>query len=203
MRREPESTAERLEEFWVGEFGDAYTQRNRNSIDRRGFWQALLDTHPFESALEVGCNAGENLIVLGEALDERRLAGIDVNDGALELARAALPHADLRRTPARELPFADASFELVFSAMVLIHQPDETLDTVMSEIVRCSSRFVLAIEYESPEPVDVSYRGHEGVLFKRPYAALYQDAFPDLTLADSGFLGHGGWDDVTWSLFRR
>ena len=203
MRREPGSSTERLEQFWVGEFGDAYTQRNRNSIERREFWRALTDAHSFESVLEVGCNAGENLVALSEFVDERMLAGIDVNERALALAREALPDADLRKTPARELQFPDAAFDLVFTAMVLIHQPDETLDTVMAEIVRCSRRYVLAVEYEAPEQVDVPYRGHKGVLFKRPYADLYRTAFPELRPVASGFMGQGGWDDVTWTLFRR
>jgi hypothetical protein len=88
--------------------------------------------------------------------------------------------------------------------MVLIHQPDETLEEVMGEVVRCSSRFVLSIEYESPEYVDVPYRGHQGALFKRPYGQLYAAAFPQLHRVAGGFLGAAeGWDDVTWSLLEQ
>ncbi|MGH3050032.1 MAG: pseudaminic acid biosynthesis-associated methylase [Gaiellaceae bacterium] len=204
MTRGPESNVERLEQFWVGEFGDAYTERNLRSVDRRLFWRALTEEHRFASALEVGCNAGDNLVALSKLVGARNLAGIDVNESALAIAHEALPEADLRRAPARELPFADGAFELAFTAMVLIHQPDEALADVMGEVVRCSSRYVLAIEYESDEPEDVRYRGHEGVLFKRPYAALYAEAFPRLRLAASGFLGEDkGWDNVTWSFFSH
>ena len=200
----PERSAERLERFWAGEFGDAYTERNRGSIDRRGFWSSLVAAHSFASALEIGCNVGENLLALSELVAAGSLAGVDVNDGALAVARAALPEADLRLAAARRLPFDDRAFDLVFTAMVLIHQPDETLESVMSEIVRCSSRYVLAIEYESPDWVDVTYRGHPGTLFKRPYGRLYLDAFPQLRAVASGFLGQDeGWDDVTWWLFEQ
>ncbi len=197
------SESERLEHFWSGAFGDEYTQRNLESIDRRQFWRSLHEAHPFASALEVGCNAGENLTTLREVAGVERLAGVDVNERALELARTALGAADLRHVAARRLPFDDASYELVFTAMVLIHQPDETVADVMAEVVRCSSRYVLAVEYEAPEQVDVVYRGHEGTLFKRPYARLYAEAFPQLRLVDSGFMGDEGWDDVTWSLFDQ
>jgi pseudaminic acid biosynthesis-associated methylase len=197
------NTAERLEHFWAGEFGDSYTQRNRGSIDRRAFWRELIAAHPFTSALEVGCNVGDNLLSLSELLGASSLAGVDINEGALTSARAALPESDLRLVPARRLPFPDDAFELVFTAMVLIHQPDETLDAVMGEIVRCSSRYVLSIEYESPEHVDVPYRGHRGTLFKRPYGALYAARFPQLRRVAEGFLGQAeGWDDVTWSLLE-
>lgn len=198
------NSAERLEQFWAGDFGDAYTERNRGSIDRGGFWRELIDGHPFANALEVGCNVGDNLSVLSELLDPGSLAGVDINEGALATARAALPDADLRLVPARKLPFPDNAFQLVFTAMVLIHQPDETLEEVMREIVRCSSRFVLSIEYESPEYVDVPYRGHQGALFKRPYGHLYLTTFPQLRSVAGGFLGQAeGWDDVTWSLLEQ
>jgi spore coat polysaccharide biosynthesis protein SpsF len=201
---ETETTeAERLEQLWAGEFGDAYTERNHGSIDRSAFWRGLIADHPFASALEVGCNVGDNLLPLGELLGAGAIGGVDVNEGALATARAALPEADLRHVAARELPFPDRSFDLVFTAMVLIHQPDTTLQSVMSEIVRCSSRYVLSIEYESPEHVDVPYRGQEGALFKRPYGALYAEAFPQLRPVAGGFLGQAeGWDDVTWSLLE-
>jgi spore coat polysaccharide biosynthesis protein SpsF len=199
-----ERGAAQLEQLWAGDFGDAYTERNRNIIERRAFWRDVFAAHPFASALEVGCNVGENLVTLSEFVAPRSLAGVDINEGALETARAALPEADLRLAPARELPFADGSFELVFTAMVLIHQPDETLDTVMAEVVRCAARFVLAIEYESPETVEVPYRGQRGALLKRPYAELYAARFPELRLVGSGFRGlDEGWDDVNWSLFEK
>jgi pseudaminic acid biosynthesis-associated methylase len=195
--------AKRLEQLWAGDFGDAYTERNRGSIDRREFWRALIAAHPFASALEVGCNVGDNLLALNELIGAGALAGVDVNEGALATARAALPEADLRHVAARELPFPDGAFELVFTAMVLIHQPDETLQSVLREIVRCSSRYVLSIEYEAPEHVDVPYRGQEGALFKRPYGTLYAATFPRLQPVVGGFIGQaGGWDDVTWSLLE-
>jgi pseudaminic acid biosynthesis-associated methylase len=197
-------SAERLEQLWAGDFGNEYTERNRGSIDRSAFWSALFEAHRFRTALEVGCNVGDNLLALRELIGEEALAGVDVNEGALAVARRALPRADLRRATAKQLPFADGSFELVFTAMVLIHQPDETLGDVMSEIVRCSSRYVLTAEYESPDSAEVLYRGQHGALFKRPYADLYLTTFPELRRVGGGFLGRAdGWDDVTWVLLER
>jgi pseudaminic acid biosynthesis-associated methylase len=196
--------AERLEQLWAGDFGDAYTERNRGAVDRKEFWRGLIDSHPFADALEVGCNVGDNLLALSGLLSPLALAGVDVNAAALAIARAALPEADLQHVPARELPFPDGAFELVFTAMVLIHQPDETLGAVMEEIVRCSNRYVLSIEYESTERVDVPYREQEGALFKRPYGQLYAATFPQLRPVADGFLGQAeGWDDVTWWLFEQ
>ena len=61
---------------------------------------------------------------------------------------------------------------------VLIHQPEETLDKVMSEMVRASSRYVFCGEYYDTETVEVPYRGHDGALFRRDYGGLFLELFP-------------------------
>ena len=72
---------------------------------------------------------------------------------------------------------------------VLIHQPEETLDKVMSEMVRVSSRYVFCGEYYDTETVEVPYRGHDGALFRRDYGSLFLDLFPhELTLIRQGYL---------------
>jgi hypothetical protein len=108
-------------------------------------------------------------------------------------------------SPARDLPFKDRRFDLVFTTGVLIHQPPTALPIVMTEIVRCSNRYVLCGEYYASEPTEVSYRGESGALFKRDYGGLYQKLFPELTLLESGFLPKeaGAWDDVTFWVFER
>ena len=94
--------------------------------------------------------------------------------------------------PARELPVADRSVDLVFTMGVLIHQPEETLVKVMSEMVRVSRRYVLCGEYYDATTVEVPYRGHEGALFRRDYGGLFEELFPyELQLVRQGFLDDG------------
>jgi pseudaminic acid biosynthesis-associated methylase len=195
--------AARLERLWSGEFGDRYTERNRSAGERRGpFWSGLLEDLRPRTVLEVGCNVGANLRWI--AGDRRLVLGLDVNEGALRQMRAEVRAARAVAGSARSLPFADRSFDLVFTAGVLIHQPREALPAVMREIVRSSGRFVLAAEYYAPEEVEVEYRGQRGALFKRDYGRLYLEAFPDLALHARGHLGTDeGWDDVTYWVFRR
>jgi hypothetical protein len=75
----------------------------------------------------------------------------------------------------------------------------------MSEIVRCSRRYVLCGEYYDSEEVEVPYRGESGALFRRDYGRLYERGFPELRLVDKGFLSRdqGTWDDVTWWVFEK
>jgi ubiquinone/menaquinone biosynthesis C-methylase UbiE len=129
---------------------------------------------------------------------------VDVNEVALEILHKRLPGVNAISTPARQLPFRDRWFDLAFTCGVLIHQPESTLPLVMSEIVRVSRRYVLAVEYHADEITEVPYRRQRGALFKRDYRRRYQELFPELELLDGGFLGRDqGWDDATWCLFGR
>lgn len=197
--------AERLESLWSGSFGNAYVKRNAGAGGARDlFWSSLLERYPASSALEVGCNVGANLQWIVKRIDPTRVYGVDVNEAALERLRGRLPAVNALSSPARELPFRDRWFDLVFTCGVLIHQPESTLPLVMAEIVRVSRRYVLAVEYHADQTVEVPYRRQRGALFKRDYAMLYQELFPELELLEQGFLGREeGWDDATWCLFRR
>jgi pseudaminic acid biosynthesis-associated methylase len=205
--RDASTEAERLEALWAGEFGDAYVDRNaRAGEGRLEFWQSLHERLGFASALEIGCNLGGNLRWLAQLLGPGKVAGVDVNERALELVRATVPGVDARRAAARELPFPDRSFELVFTTGVLIHQPPGELDAVLDEIVRCSSRYVLCGEYRADGLEEVRYRGQEGALFRNDYGRVYQERFPSLTLVEQTFLGRdapGNWDDLTVWVFER
>jgi len=195
--------ADRLEALWSSEFGDRYVERNRDAGDPRGpFWNRILDRTQPGSVLEVGCSTGNNLRWLGAG--SRRIVGVDVNRGALEELAERLPSVETHLASARRLPFDDAQFDLVFTAGVLIHQPDESLDDVMTEMRRCSNRWILMAEYFAPTREEVHYRGVDGALFRRDYGAMLGNLHDDLILRDSGFLGNDeGWDDVTWWLFER
>ena len=116
------------------------------------------------------------------------------------------PGVDARVARGADLPFEDASFDLVFTMGVLIHQDPETqLEPMMREIVRCSRRHVVAGEYHADELTEVPYRGQEAALFKQDFGALYQRLFGELELVDSGFLSEneGRFDDLNYWVFEK
>lgn len=200
------SEVARLEGLWTGRFGDEYVARNSAAAEgREPFWRSLLSEHPVESVLEVGCNLGGNLGWISQMVPPRAVYGVDINEQALATVRGTLPEVNAVWSPARELPFRDRWFDLVFTTGVLIHQPVDALPIVMSEIVRCSRKYVLCGEYHAEELTEVPYRGFSGALWKRDFGGLYQQLFPGLRLVDKGFLprDEGGWDDVTWWLFEK
>ena len=197
--------ATRLERLWAGDFGNAYVTRNEVLDERRGeFWRTLLASAPIRTTLEVGCGQGGNLRPISTILEPDDVYGIDINAEAIERAKRNAPGTNVRHSVARDLPFDDARFDLVYTVGVLIHQPAETLPKVMAEIVRCSRRFVLWVEYHAPETVEVPYHGVEGTLFKRDYGRIYRDLFPELTIHSEGFLGpEAGFDRGTWQLLEK
>jgi pseudaminic acid biosynthesis-associated methylase len=204
--RTSSNEAGRLVELWAGDFGNEYVDRNIAAYDRRGeFWLPLLDELQPTSVLEVGCNVGGNLQWITQRVDPTQVTGVDVNAKALRLLDRRVPGVRAINSPARDLPVPDRSIDFVFTMGVLIHQPEETLEKVMSEMVRASSRYVFCGEYFDTETVEVPYRGHAGALFRRDYGKLFAELFPfDLTLVREGYLSpEDGWDRVTWWLFER
>lgn len=196
-----------LEQLWAGGFGDAYVDRNIEAErGRDAFWGDVIDRLRPRTALEVGCNVGANLRWIAERLGQENVAGVDVNAKALEELRRRLPDVDARRSSGAALPFEDASFDLVFTVTVLIHQDGDGLEAMMREVVRCSRRWILCGEYADDHEVEVPYRGQRDALFRRDYGGIYQRSFPELRLVDSGFLpreASTSWDDVTWWIFEK
>lgn len=202
---EGQAEAARLEELWSGDFGDDYVDRNRTAYDKRAtFWSGLLPDLKLERVLEVGCNLGGNLRFVVDHVDPRGVHGLDVNRKALATLRQEAPEINAQFGSARQLPYRDEWFDLVYTMGVLIHQPDSTLPLVMAEMVRCSRKYVLCGEYFGQANEAVPYRGHEGALFRRDYGGLFGELFPELELAKTGFLSKDeGWDDITWWLFAK
>lgn len=157
--------------LWRGPFGDAYTARNR--VDWRArlpFWEAIVGLTGAASAIEVGCNAGWNMLCLREL--GVSCCGVEVNAEASKEARSHGFFVWEVDATACDL-FAGAA-DLVFTAGVLIHVPPADLDRAMRSIAHASRRSVVAVEYDADEEVEVEYRGQRGALWKRPFGRLYQ-----------------------------
>ncbi len=89
--------------------------------------------------LDAGCGTGGNLASLSEYVDVPYLAvGLEVSKDALELATARVP-AEVRLLggTVEALPFADQSFDIIFSADVLYHEGVADDVRALSEFRRC------------------------------------------------------------------
>ena len=198
---------------WRGGFGNSYIERNSPTPERlqqrvKAFSEMLApaDRGQIRSILEVGANVGLNLRALSQ-LTEADLFAIEPNSTARGVLAAdqVLPPEHIFDGTAAQIPLPDGGAELVMTSTVLIHVPDETLKASYDEIYRVASRYILCIEYFSPDPVTIHYRGHDDLLFKRDYGGLWLDWYPTLEHVADGFFWKRttGLDNVNWWLFRK
>jgi pseudaminic acid biosynthesis-associated methylase len=183
-------------EVWTGEFGRTYTDRNRFEDDAafnafyvkrygrtrdeiNSDWLGDMDCEA--PVLEVGANIGNQLRAL-RRFRFRRLFGIEIQRYCVEQSKHINPEVDVVEGSAFDIPFKDAFFNIVFTNNVLIHIAPTDLPEVMDEMYRVSRRYIFGFEYFAPEPTEIRYRGHDNLLWKADYAALFQARFPDLKL---------------------
>jgi pseudaminic acid biosynthesis-associated methylase len=191
---------------WQGDFGRAYTDRNVvDPAQRLPAFRAMLEGVDVRSVLEVGCNRGHNLVALTTLLGpDADVRGLEPNTYALDIARAASDRTTVARGAANDIPFNDATFDLVFTSGVLIHVALETLPTCLDEIHRVARRYILAIEYFANEETGIEYRGHHDLLWKRDFLRHYTERFPSLALVRSGYWDLDvGFDRTHWWLLEK
>jgi len=180
---------------WKGQFGRDYTDRNtwdpveldalylkNYGISRRALNHDFLHDIPKDTSfLEVGCNTGNQLLLL-QAMGFSNLSGIELQPYAFALAQKRLARVSLALGSVLSLPYEDASFNVVFTSGVLIHISPDDLPRALDEIYRCSSCYIWGLEYFSSTEVEIPYRNHSHLLWKMDYARRYLERFKDLEL---------------------
>ncbi|MEJ5058235.1 MULTISPECIES: pseudaminic acid biosynthesis-associated methylase [unclassified Pseudomonas] len=197
------------EKFWRGDFGNQYVERNVGqplvAANLALFAKALARAGRIESVVELGTNAGNNLQALHQLLPRCELFGVEINANACAQAQA-LDIAQIWHGSLFDFP-RERTFDLTLSKGVLIHLAPELLPAAYAQLYALSGRYILIAEYYNPSPVEVSYRGNSGKLFKRDFAGEMLDRHDDLQLVDYGFGYHRDpqfpVDDITWFLLEK
>jgi len=96
-----------------------------------------------QSVLDVGCGEGVLTHQWAQALGDRRIVGIDLEDPHLqaEWATRQRPNLEYRVTKAERMPFEDGEFDLAGAIEVLEHVPDP--ERTVAEMARVASRWLL------------------------------------------------------------
>lgn len=100
--------------------------------------EALLAPLEGRRFLDIGCGAGKFLQAF--AGKGARVAGVDPDMAALQLARKAAPSAYLRQAVAEHLPFADATAHAAIFLNSLHHVPVPAMSAALAEAVRVVGR---------------------------------------------------------------
>ncbi len=201
--------ATKQEQFWAGEFGDEYSDRNIGAgwiaANTALFAKVIDRTRGVKSVVEFGANIGLNLRAIDGLIADADLSAVEINNYAA---------ADLRKWGGCEvhetsiLDFQpERQWDLALIKGVLIHINPDALPKVYDTLYASSSKYICVVEYFNPSPVSLPYRGHEDRLFKRDFAGEILDRFPDLELVDYGFCYRRDpnfpQDDVTWFLLKK
>ena len=179
--------------FWSGEFGKEYTDRNFLNADQwDAFYQEnfgvtkieinnpLLENLPKDAKiLEVGCNIGLQLLGL-QRMGFTNLYGIELQDYAAQRAKEITKGINIVQGSGFDIPFKDNYFDLVCTNGVLIHIAPKDLSVIMAEIHRCSKQYIAGFEYYAEDVTNINYRENDGFLWKADYSKIYQEQFSNL-----------------------
>lgn len=132
-------------ESYYDEFADWYEKERHDGyhafIDRLET-DLVLEHAAGKDVLEVGCGTG--LILKRIEPVAKRAVGIDLSSGMLEKARER--GLEVYKANATELPFDDATFDVVYSFKVLAHV--EAIDVALREMARVTRKNgVLILEF--------------------------------------------------------
>jgi SAM-dependent methyltransferase len=126
----------REQEFGTREFFDA-VERHRYT-EYAPWMPEVMGFNDFAGArlLEVGCGMGTDLLQF--ARGGAKVTGVDLTPRSIEISRQHLAvygeHGDFAISDGESLPFADKSFDVVYSNGVLHHTPDTA--SAVSEVHR-------------------------------------------------------------------
>ncbi|MEU8636567.1 methyltransferase domain-containing protein [Amycolatopsis sp. NPDC048633] len=114
-----------------------------------------LDVPASRRWLDVGCGTGALTSAVLAAGDPAEVVGADPSEGFLATARAQVtdPRASFEVADARELPFADDSFDVVVSGLVLNFVPDPA--RAAREIARVTRGLAAAYLWDLAEGMEL------------------------------------------------
>ena len=200
------------EEFWAGEFGKGYIERNQDEAYLRSninfFSKALTKTKGFKDMIEFGPNVGMNLRAIESIFpgDKARFHAVEINHEAVKNLQRYYPAENIHEDSILEW-IPKKTWELVLIKGVLIHINPEHLKMVYSKLVNAASKYLLIAEYYNPTPMQVEYHGEKDRLFKRDFAGELMETHPEMRLIDYGFVYHLDpqfpQDDITWFLLEK
>lgn len=202
------------EEYWEGNFGTEYTNRNNLSITelnklyikKYGLSRSILNAEFLSKAafnkdpselkfLEVGCNVGNQLNII-DSFDYKNLWGIDISKHALKIARQR-GNFNIVNGNVLDIPFKDNFFDMVFTSGLLIHIPPHKIHEALDEIYRCTSKYIWGFEYyHARDFKEVKYRDENNLMWKANYPQLFLDRFNNLELVHKKLLKYSDNEDI-------
>lgn len=141
---------------WLTPFYDAFGDYTGF---RKGLQKKALQTFKLKDGwklLDVGSGTGPDLILLKSLYPKMKLAGIDADAKIVAIAEKKVKKLGLdikfTRAFAEDMPFADNSFDAVWSNLTLHHMPTESKKKALKEMYRVlkPKGYLFLIEFSKP-----------------------------------------------------
>lgn len=154
------------EKFWQGYWNDT-TIYGPACRHRRRIVTELARKVPHATVLDLGCGDGSLLAELTGKLDAK-LAGSDISEEALRIARANAPGVDFFQLDLSSEKRVERKFDVVIMSEVLEHIEDD--EYVMRQVAPIARHVVISVPGGPADKVDRRYghfRNYEGDLLTR------------------------------------
>jgi phosphoethanolamine N-methyltransferase len=168
--------------------------------------RAIVEGVPLagKTVLDLGCGTGGITRFLAEAYKPQHIVGIDVDAGLIQHATQRANDAGLgdtlsfRTVTPGALPFADASYDVVFSKDAMVHIADkETLFDDVFRVLRPGGRIAASDWMSSTEapfsPEMAYYLECEGLGFGIASPARYEKALARAGFRDIRMVDRNAW----------
>ena len=176
-------------EFWTGDFGTEYIERNKtietvNELykEQTGITVEKIFESFFEkidrdcTIIELGCNVGLNLSVLNK-IGFKNLTGLEINKSAFSIAKKNNPNISFINSSIEDFEVTK-TFDLVYTAGVLIHINPDTLPLIIKKIDKLSKKYIFGFEYYSDYLEEIKYRNNESTCWKQNFPELIKKFNP-------------------------
>jgi len=196
------------ENFWEGEFGNEYTDRNNEIIIKNNvnLFEKILKNISIKTIFEIGCNRGLNFKAIKLINQDISLNGLEINKYAYDILNSENICDNLYNDTIFNHNNTN-KYNLVFTKGVLIHINPVKLNEVYKKMYDLSDKYILIAEYYSRDIREINYRGHNNKLFKRDFCNEIMTLYPELKIKDYGFIYHKDplypLDDITWFLLEK
>lgn len=136
------------------------------------------------SVLDVGCGVGNFHPVLEGKVG--KITGVDISDRSIERARARNPSVDYYSYTGDRLPFADFSFDVLYTVCVMHHVPPGQWQLFVAEMKRVLKPGGMVVVFEHNPRNPLTQRIVSNCVFDKNAVLLYPEDTRELLL-QAGF----------------
>jgi SAM-dependent methyltransferase len=179
---------EAYDDVFMDTMAEEYLRKTPWTQLRLAAVEDLVEPHPGDRVLDLGCAAGAITDFLSGFGCE--VVGVDSEPRAIEHARSLFPDYRFEQADVAELPFPDGSFDKAVAADLVEHLPDDTFRAMLAECRRVLvPRGTLSLYTPNPSHLIERLKKRNLVLAQNPtHIGLRTSRQIAAELADGGYV---------------